>query len=33
MPNSDMLSLYEAVTEISQQMLQAARQIDWDGYG
>ena len=33
MPNSDMLSLYEAVTEISQQMLQAARQKDWDGHG
>jgi flagellar protein FliT len=33
MSNSDMLSLYEAVTEISQQMLEAARQKDWDGYG
>jgi flagellar protein FliT len=33
MSNSDMLSLYESVTEISQQMLEAARQKDWDGYG
>jgi flagellar protein FliT len=29
----DMLSLYEAVTDISQQMLEAARRKDWKGYG
>lgn len=28
-----MLSLYEAVTEISQQMLEAARREDWKCYG